>query len=78
MPKPEFIARRAKIIDEPGEADDLAAAGDFYCVINTKTGAIVGLAKTLEQAQHLMNKRDQAFGACVHKIVPPIKPAPAG
>ena len=79
MPKQqqEFAARRAEIVDDPDE--QMMLAGDIsacFCIINTKTGAIVGLTKSLDHARRILDKRDRDFGAAVHKIVPPIKPSP--
>jgi hypothetical protein len=84
MPKPDFIApgfvaRRAEIVEDDEKTKfagtDLSG---YYCIVNAKTGAVVGIAKSIDQAKHLAGKRDTQFGACVHKIVPPTKPAPAG
>ncbi len=79
MPKYDYVASRAEIIqDEPEEKSLLADASDMYRVVDTRTGAVVGQAKTLSRARSILDKRDNAYGGYIHKIVPPVKPAPAG
>jgi hypothetical protein len=80
MPKPQFVASRAEIVeDEPEE--NVQVAGDtsqMFKVVNIKTGAVVGMAKTLNRAKTILDKHDNAYGGYAHKIVRPITPTPAG
>ena len=76
--KPELAARRAEIVEDPDTGMLIAGdVSDCFCIINTRTGAIVGLARDPIRAQQILEKRNKIFGP-VHKIMPPLKPAPAG
>jgi hypothetical protein len=77
--KPEITASRAEIVEDPETGMLMAGdVSDCFCIVNTKTGAVVGIARSLDLARQILDKRNRDFGASVHKIVPPVKPAPVG
>lgn len=39
-------------------------------ILNTKTGQVVGKYSSVDAARTAMDKKDNAYGAYVHKIVP--------